>query len=53
VQRRVQRTRLDLEQILRRSLDMLGNGVAVGRSEKQCAEDEEVERTLKKFDARE
>src|SRR6185437_904994 len=49
---RVQRTGLDLEQVLRGSLNVFRDGVAVRASAQQGAEDEEIERALQKIHAR-
>jgi hypothetical protein len=52
VKRRIQGTGLDLEQIFRRPLNVFGDCVAVSGAGQQGAEDEKVEGTLEKFDAR-
>ena len=49
MQRRVQRTGLDLQQVFRSPLNVFGDGVAMRGSGKQGAEDEEVERALQQF----
>src|SRR5437773_4414755 len=46
----IQRTRLNAEDFLRSAPDILRDSVAMLRSPRQCAEDEQVERSLKKFD---
>ena len=49
---RVQRTGLDLEQVFRGPLNVFGDGMPVGGSCEQGAEDEEVERALQEFHTR-
>ena len=49
MERRVQGPGLDLQQVFRGPLDVFGDGVAVGGSGQQRAEDEEVERALQQF----
>src|SRR5262249_7033719 len=51
MERRIQRSGLDLEQIFRSPLDVLGNRMAVSRSFKQGVEDEQVERALQQLNA--
>jgi hypothetical protein len=48
----IQRTGLDLEPLFRGPLNVFGDSVAVGGPCKQCAEDEEVERSLQDFHTR-
>jgi hypothetical protein len=52
VERRVQRTGLDLQQVFRGSLNVFRYGVTVSGSGTQGAEDEEVEGALQKLHAR-
>ena len=52
MQRRVQRSRFDLEQVFRSPLDVLCDGVAVRRAGQQRAKDDEVEGALEQFQAR-
>ena len=51
VQRRIERAGLDLQQVFRGPLNVLGDGVAVGRSGEQRAQDQEVERALQELHA--
>ena len=50
MKRRVQRSGLDLEQILGRALDVPGDRVAVLGSGAQRAQDQELERALQQLD---
>ena len=52
MERRVQRPCFDLEEIVRRSLDVLGDGVPVRGSEEQRAKNQDVERALKQLHTR-
>ena len=52
MERRIERTGFDLEQILRRPLNVLGDGVAVRGAEEQGAEDQEIEGALQEIDTR-
>ena len=47
----IERTLLDLENIVGGEFDGFGDGVAMGGAEEEGAEDEEVESALKEFDA--
>jgi protein involved in polysaccharide export with SLBB domain len=50
VQRRIQRTLLDLQRVAGQLLDTQQDSVAVQRSERDGLQDEEVERALQEFD---
>jgi len=52
VEGRIERSLLDAEDLFGDLLDALGDGPAVLRAERERAEDEEVERALRKFDTR-
>jgi len=52
VQRRIQRSGFDLEQVVGSSLDVLGDGVPMRSSQKQRAQDQEVESPLQEIYAR-
>src|SRR5258706_543813 len=52
MERRVQRTGLDLHQVFRGSLNMFGDCVAVGGSGQQSAKNKKVEGALQEFNAR-
>ncbi len=51
VERGVEGAGLDLEEVFGGALNVFGDGVPVGRSGEQGAEDEEVERALEEFQA--
>ena len=51
VQRRIQRSLLDLQHIVRAALDRFGNRMPVRRSEPQRPQDQQVERALQQLDA--
>src|SRR5580692_2126767 len=51
VESRVERAVLDLQQVFRGSLDVLGNLVAMSGPEEQGAEDQHVQRSLEELDA--
>jgi hypothetical protein len=51
MERGIQRSGLNLEDIFRRLLDVFGDGVAMRWSPLQRSKNENVERTLEKFDS--
>src|SRR5215831_8309260 len=51
MKRRIQRPRLDLEEVFRGALYMLGNRMPVREPDKQGTEDEQVERALQQLNA--
>ena len=51
MQRGVQRPLLDLKNVVGVSLDRVGDGMPVRRSEQQGAQDEHVQRALQELDA--
>jgi hypothetical protein len=51
VQRRVQRTLFDLQNVVRVEFDGFGNGMAMGWALQECAENQQVQRPLQKFEA--
>jgi hypothetical protein len=50
MQRGIQRTLLNQKYLTRNLVDALGNGPSVHRLEKQSAQDQEIERALRKID---
>jgi hypothetical protein len=46
VERRIQRSMLQAEDVVGRALDVLGDLVPVRRTEQQCAEDQHIQRAL-------
>jgi hypothetical protein len=51
VQGRIERTVLDLQEIVSRSLDVFRNGVAVRGSEQERSKDEHIQGALQQLDA--
>jgi hypothetical protein len=51
MERRIQRSRLNLKRVLRPTPDGLGDVVSVGRTGLERAEDQEIERALEKLEA--
>src|SRR5262245_13458324 len=52
VKRRIERTLLDQQHLLRAALDRLGDGMAVRRTETQRAQNQEIQSSLQDLDAR-